>query len=303
MSATKYYPDLPASYEPRIHRAEVVDVRRLGPGMIRVVFGGADMRDYPTTGVGDEFVRLFFPDFPEEDVRLPFVTDRGWEYPESVEPSQMRTYTIRGHRTGEIDIDFVVHEGGIAAAWAGQARPGQAVGINPPKALYARPDWATKQVLIADEPALPAALRIAESTSSEIETVLIAEVRGQDFQLTADADGVAYTWLRGTGNGHSPSELLQALRRLTIDDETYVWVAGETRLTRTARSYLRHERALAPDGQKSIGYWTDKAEEWRARYDALGEEFQATVRALYDSDRDTEEVVDEVFRLYDAAGL
>lgn len=303
MSESKYYPDLPENYTPRIHEAEVTDVQRLGPGMIRVILGGSDMHDYPTTGVGDEFVRLFFPDTPDADVRMPFVTDRGWEYPEGVEASQMRTYTVRGHRPGEIDIDFVEHEGGIAAAWALQARKGRRVGINPPKALYSRPDWARKQLLIADEPALPAALRIAELTAGDVETVILAEVRGPDYQLTAAADNVQYTWLRGTGNGHAPSELLPALRRLPIDDETYVWVAGETRLTRTARAYLRHERAHASDGQKSIGYWTDNAEEWRAKYDAMGEEFQDKVRALYDSDRDTEDIVDEVFRLYDAAGL
>ena len=112
-------------YVPRIHAAEVTDVRRLGPGMVRVSFGGHDMQDYPTTGVGDEYVRLFFPDEPDGEVRMPFVADRGWDYPEGVEPSQMRTYTIRAHRGGEVDIDFVVHEGGIAAdsGAAGRARP------------------------------------------------------------------------------------------------------------------------------------------------------------------------------------
>ena len=98
-------------YEERIHRAVVTGVKQLGPGMIRVTLGGDDLLDYPTTGIGDEYVRLFFPDEAHLEPRLPFVSGRGWDYEEGVEPSQMRTYTIRDHRSGEIDIDFVIHEG------------------------------------------------------------------------------------------------------------------------------------------------------------------------------------------------
>ena len=293
-------------YVPRIHAAEVTDVRRLGPGMVRVSFGGHDMQDYPTTGVGDEYVRLFFPDEPDGEVRMPFVADRGWDYPEGVEPSQMRTYTIRAHRGGEVDIDFVVHEGGIAADWALQAAPGQRVALNPPQGLYARPGGARRQLLIADEPALPAALRIAELTGHVVETTVLVEIRGSENELHAELEGEdpsAYRWLRGTGNGSTPSQLVDALRREPIEQDTYVWVAGEARLTRQARSYLRHELGLPAEAYKCVGYWTDTAEQWRERYDALGEEFHERLRALYASERDAEEIADEVQRMYEAAGL
>ncbi|MDR6867769.1 NADPH-dependent ferric siderophore reductase [Microbacterium resistens] len=297
------YPGLPDAYDPRVHRAEVVAVRRVSDGMVRIALGGPDMRDYPTTGIGDEYVRLFFPDTPAEPVRLPFLTESGWDYPEGVAPSAMRTYTIRAHREGAVDIDFATHEGGIAAAWALQARPGQELGINPPRPIYERPVWATRQLLIADEPALPAALRIAELTAGQVDTTIIAEVRGPGHQMLADADGVDYVWLRGTGNGHGPSELLPALRRTGLDERTYVWFGGEARVNREVRRLLRHDRALPAGAQTTLGYWTDRSEEWGARYEALGEDFHERIRLLYESDRDTEEVVDEVFRLYEAAGL
>ncbi|BAU94525.1 siderophore-iron utilization protein [Corynebacterium suranareeae] len=304
MSNNTYYPGLPDDYEPRVHRAIVTSVRKLGQGMIRITLGGPDMHDYPTTGIGDEYVRLFFPDHPDEPVRLPFVTDRGWDYAEGVEPSQMRTYTVRKHRSGEIDVDFVEHEGGIASAWALQAQEGQELGINPPKEIYLRPVGARRQVLFADEPALPAALRIAELTASEIDTELIIEVRGAGYQLLADIPGVSYTWLRRTGNGLAPSGLVSALERTDIDDDTYVWVAAETRVTRQARKYLRHERKLSSEMYKTMGYWTDNAEEWRARYEELGEEFHAKLRELWaDQDRDPEEITDETQRLYESVGL
>lgn len=293
-------------YTPRIHAAEVTAVRRIGPGMVRITLGGADMHDYPTTGVGDEYVRLFLPDEPEGEVRMPFITERGWDFPEGVEPAQMRTYTIREHRAGEVDIDFVVHEGGIAAAWALQARPGLRVALNPPRELYDRPPSARRQLLVADEPALPAALRIAELTAGEVETTLLVEIHGRGHELVIERDGedpCTYRWLRGTGNGIAPSELITALRRETLEGHTYVWVAAETRLTRQARSYLRHELGLPAEAYKCVGYWTDRAEQWRARYEELGEDFQQQVDALYASERDIEEIVDEVQRLFQEAGL
>lgn len=295
--------DAAQPYEPRIHRGVVTGARRLGPGMVRICLGGADMHDYPTTGVGDEYVRLFFPDRPDEAVRLPFVSERGWDFAEGVEPSQMRTYTIRDHRPGEVDIDFVDHTGGIAAEWASQACPGQELGINPPRPLYERPAWARRQILVADEPGLPAALRLAELTSQDVETLLIAEVRGEAHQVEARTEGVDYVWLRGTGNGRGPSGLVAALRRAQIDDRTHVWVAGETRLTRDARAFLRHELGLPRDAYKCVGYWTDRAEQWQARYEEMGEAFHRQVASLYASDRDSEEIADEVQRIYEAAGL
>ncbi|MDR6175093.1 NADPH-dependent ferric siderophore reductase [Nocardioides zeae] len=300
-------PQLPAGYLPRIHRAQVTAVRQLTPGLVRVTLGGPDLTDYPTTGIGDEYVRLFFPDTPDSEPRLPHVTDRGWEWDEGVEPAAMRVYTVRHHRAGEVDLDFVVHEGGIAAAWAQQVAVGQVVGLNAPYGLYDPPAGTTRQVLVADEPALPAALRIAEATADRVATTLLLEVRGSEHQLQArvpDGAAVEHVWLRGSGNGHSPSHLVEALRRTEVTDTTYVWVASETRENRAARRYLRHDLGLPGDRYKCVGYWTERAEEWRERYDALGPDFSERLDALWaDETRDTEEIVDEVQRLYEAVGL
>lgn len=296
----------PEVYVPRVHRAEVSAVRVLGPGMSRVTFAGDDLRDYPTTGIGDEYVRLFFPDAPDDELRMPVVDGRGWSYPDGVEPLEMRTYTIRDRRAGEIDIDFVLHDGGIAAEWAKQASPGQAIALNPPTALYERPAHATHQLLVADEPALPAALRIAELTAGSVATTIIAEVRSAEHELLPELPAgvdVRIVWVRGTGNGHAPSALIPALRKVAAGPGAYVWVAGEARLTREARKHLRHELGLPADAYKCIGYWTERGEEWNARYEAQGPEFDAKFQALYDSDRDIEDIIDDVSRLFEAAEL
>ncbi|MFI2103938.1 siderophore-interacting protein [Isoptericola sp. NPDC019693] len=297
-------PPLPATYEPRIHRAEVTAARRVGPGMVRVTFGGADLRDFPTTGVGDEYVRLFFPEDPDEIPRLPSVSERGWAFADGVKPSEARVYTIRRHAPEEITVDFVVHDGGIAAAWASQARPGQVLGINPPYGQYELPGTARRQILVADEPGLPAALRVAEQTAGLVPTTLVLEVRGEGHRMVADVDGASYRWLCGTGNGQTPSQLEEALRRLDIGDDTYVWVATEGRLNRAIRKYLRHGLGLPAGHYKCIAYWQDDSEAWRARYDELGEEFRDRIRTLWtDKERDSEEIVDDVQRMYEVAGL
>ena len=295
---------LPATYEPRIHRAEVTDAQRLGPGMVRVSFGGADLRDFPTTGVGDEYVRLFFPEDPDEVPGLPHISGNGWDFAEGVKPSEARVYTIRRHSPDEITVYFVVHNGGIAARWALQARPGQVLGINPPHGLYARPGTAKRQILVADEPGLPAALRVAEETVGQVPTTLLLEVRSKDHRILADVKGVDYQWLCGTGNGQTPSQLEETLRRLDVGDDTYVWVATEGRSSRAIRKHLRHGLGLPASHYKCIAYWQDDAEAWRARYDELGEEFRDRIRMLWaDKTRDPEEIVDDVQRMYEVAGL
>lgn len=293
-------------FVPRVHRAVARTIRRLSPGMIRVTLGGADMADFPTTAVGDEYVRLFFPDVPHDTVRLPRAEGRGWSYAEGTRESDMRTYTIRNHRKGEIDIDFVDHPGGVASTWANSVQPGNEIGIITPRALYSAPQSAGQQILVADEPALPAALRIAESSAQRIPTTIIAEVRGVDYRLHADVEGadISYIWLHGSGNGHSPSQLLSVLERTPVAEDTYVWVATESRISRLARSHLRgtlnHERELFT----CIGYWTDKSEQWSTAFDACGPQFREKIDALYaDTERDIELIIDDVNALYLDAGL
>lgn len=294
----------PSFYVPRIHRAEVTAVRRVGPGMVRVTFGGPDLHDYPTTGRGDEYVRLFFHE--GDEARLPVVAERGWAFSDGVVPAPARVYSIRRHAPGEIAIDFVVHEGGIGAWWAMHACPGQVLGVNAPHGLYERPDAAVRQVLVADEPGLPAALRIAEQTADQVPTTLVLEVRGDDHRLFAEVEPgrVDYVWLCGTGNGRTASQLGEVLRRQRIDQGTYVWVATEGRLNRAIRKYLRHELRLPASHYKCVAYWQEEAEAWNARYEELGSDFQDKVSALWaDRDRDSEDIIDEVQRLYEVAGL
>jgi NADPH-dependent ferric siderophore reductase len=261
--------------------------------MRRIVLGGAGLAGYASTGVGDEYVRLIFPTDGDREPVLPSVTGGALDYG-SIDPATLRTYTVRDFdpATGEVTVDVVLHAGGVAGRWARAARPGDPVGITTPHGLYSPPPGLRRQVLVADCAGLPAAARLLETTAAAVPTRLIAEVPDEDHYLRLDVPaGAEVTWVHG-GNGHGPSRLADIVRSLPRPEPgvDYLWVAGETRILRDVRRYLRTELGLPAHAYKTVGYWTDGAESWRARYDALDAEIRASLEALWTADADPADI-------------
>lgn len=291
-----------------VHRVVVSGVERLSPGMVRVVFGGDGLEGFVSSGVGDEYFRVFFPLDGQTEPNLPFPTDNGyWDFPEGVEPAPMRTYTVRDWDAAaqELTVDFVVHDGGIAAAWALRAAPGDVLGVNTPKALYDPPSDIEWQLLIADATGLPAAARLAENAPSGVRTRVVIEVAtpADELPLTT-SDEVELHWVHG-GNGHAPTRIEEILRASELPSGPgYVWVAGETKATRGVRKILRKELGLAASAYKVLGYWTENAEAWREKYDSLDEGVHARLMAMWDDEsRSEEEITDEYEAELEKLGL
>lgn len=292
-----------------IHRAVVTAVRPLTPGMVRVTFGGDGILDYPTTGIGDEYVRLFFPETQDAEPVLPSSTGDSWAFEDGVTPAQMRTYTIRAvdHAAGTLDIDFVVHEGGVAAAWALAASVGHVIGITSPTGLYEPPTGLEWQILLADATGLPAAARIAEQTPAGVRTRMVLEVGQTTDVQDIEGDGVEVTWVVG-GNGHGPSCFDEVVRDLAIPDGVgYIWFAGEASVMRSVRKQLRHVRKLPNAAYKTIGYWTVDAERWVERWNGLDEATRAEIDALWGGwdapEADQEAITDAYHEQLERLGL
>lgn len=291
-----------------VHRVEAVDVRRITPGMVRVVFAGDGLEGFVSSGVGDEYLRLFLPAEGYDEPILPEPTDDGyWRFPEGVDSTVVRTYTVRAWdpEARRLTIDFVVHDGGVAARWAMGAHPGHVLGLNTPRGLYAAPGDIRWQLLVADATGLPAALRLAEQAPAGVRTRVVLEVAGpEDEQSIPVPDGVQLDWVHG-GNGHGRSRLEEIVRASDFPGEPgYVWVAGEARVTRAVRKYLRHELKLPPSAYKVVGYWTENAEQWMERYEALPEDLRARLSDMWsDETRDVEEVTDEYEATLESHGL
>ncbi|MGC5342755.1 siderophore-interacting protein [Streptomyces sp. DT24] len=283
-----------------IHRAVVARVRPLTGTMVRITFHGGDLAAFTSTGVPDEYVRLFFPHGPDRaDLSLPETTENGgWRTPEGRPTAPMRTYTVRAVRpdTGEIDIDFVLHSHGVASGWAAAARPGDVIGLNAPTGLYRPPADLTWQILVADLTGLPAVARIMEDSPAGVTTRAVIEVPGpSSVQPLPDRPHARTTWSHG-GNGHGPSRLAELVEAAvppgTDPAGGYIWVAGRTDVLREVRRHLRKELKLPTERFKVVGYWMPGAETWTDRYEALPAAVRSELDALWDApaEEDQEDV-------------
>ena len=259
-------------------RADVRDVVALTPNMIRIVFGGEDLRRFVSSGDPDERLVVVLPRAGERDAPAPIRQDDGTlDYPAEDEP-EMRSYTVRrvDAATGELVIDFVRHEGGVAATWAIQARVGDVVYLSPASGWYRPPADTTWQLLMADMTALPALGRILEELPAQQRAVVLAEVtEPSDSQRIETSADTSVSWLPGSGNGHAPSRLLQALQKIELPEGPgYLWFAGEAAESRAVRKYVRRELGWPTERFTIIGYWRVEKERWMARYEEVGESLE-----------------------------
>ena len=296
-----HLPELPM----RVFRAEVISSVDLSPSMRRVVFGGPGLADFASTGVGDEYLRIIFPAPGATEPVLPVVKDNVLDY-STIDLGLLRTYTVRHFEPGKVTIDFVVHEGGVAATWARDAKPGDVVGMNTPTGLYHPPANLTWQILVADCAGLPAASRILVQTPPTVRTRVVVEVPDEAHRLRLPGHPRSeVTWVNG-GNGHSQSRLAEVVQSLPKPDATgtgYVWVSGESKALRGVRRYLRKELGLPATAYKAVGYWIEGAEDWNAKYDALDESTRTSLESLWQSGGSEEEIEDEYDERLTALGL
>ncbi|MDQ0681026.1 iron complex transport system ATP-binding protein [Arthrobacter pascens] len=242
-----------ASTEPMTLAFEVTvsSVQELSSNFRRITFGGYSLRDFGVHGdTMDLRIKLMIPSLAEDGTPLPLpvfeMSQSGW-YREwlAMDPAvrgSMRTYTVRRSRLDsvypEIDVDFVMHfdsdgNGGPAANWALNAKPGDAINIIGPNnraahcvtaEIYSgiewRPGMAQRVLLAGDETAIPAISAILESLPAYMTGHAFLEVpeAGDFLDLKTRAD-VEITWLaRGAAIGRSRphGEMLQEAVRLAV---------------------------------------------------------------------------------------
>lgn len=289
----------------------VLGRRHVTPGMVRVTLGGEGLREFRSTGVGDEYVRFFFPDLETGELVLPDVDAQGfWKWPEGRKPAHCECYTIRQVRNPadmvEIDVDFVVHEHGRASEWARQATAGDSIVLREPYGIYEAPADADWQLFVADATGLPALGRLLENLPAGVEARAIVEIpdasHEQRFETKAD---LKLVYLHGSGNGIAPSRIEAAVRGVSVPEGRvpYVWVAAESKTVRPIRKYLRHELGWPATRYSITGYWTDRLSEWEQRWAALDATVKKQIDDLWRSGRDGEEVADEVEATMEKFGL
>ncbi|ANY09130.1 siderophore-interacting protein [Pseudonocardia sp. HH130630-07] len=232
------------------HRlAEVTAVTRVSPSLVRVTVAGPELAGFEPHGVPDEGCVFNFPEPGSGGEPVP---DAG------------RWYTVRRFDpvAAEMDVEIVLHPGGIGGEWARAARVGDRLRLTHHNSWFRRPEEAAWQLLAGDVTALPAIARIAEESAGRVPTTAVVEIpHPQDRREL----GVPTRWIDNPELG-AGSTLHEVLAATTLPEGPgYVYVAGEVSATRLTRKHLRHGLGLSTGSYGVIGYWRVDAEAWRRR--------------------------------------
>lgn len=214
-----------------------------------------------------------------------------------------RNYTVRAVRPEleELDIDFALHENGLAVTWARAARPGDQLVWCEADGSYQPPADTRWQLIVGDLPALPAIGRMVERLPAGARAIVVAEVDdAADKQRWETAADVDIRWICGPRQ----SCLNDVVRTFPEPDAPgYVWMAGETRTVRDARRYLRHERGVDRSRWALTGYWLARSEEWLERYKPHAGELGALWERGEAEGLDEETIMDEYEAALERVGL
>lgn len=287
-------------------RADVREVLALTPNMIRIVFGGEDLRRFVSSGDPDERLVVVLPRAGERETPAPVRQEDGTlDYPSDDEP-ELRSYTVRRWDADkpEMVIDFVRHEGGVAATWAIQAQVEDVVYLSPANGWYAPPADASWQLLLADMTALPALGRIVEELPAGTRAIAVTELAAEQdaLELSSAAD-VTYDWVVG-GNGHGPSRMLEVLKGLELPEGPgYIWFAGEAAESRAIRKYVRRELGWPTERFTILGYWRVEKEKWMARYEEVGEQLETVYETAIESGLSEGDALEVYEEALEKAGL
>ncbi|MFD7784121.1 SIP domain-containing protein [Streptomyces nojiriensis] len=245
----------------------VLRVSDVTPGMRRVTLGGPQLHAFEHAGLSlpalrtegfDDHVKFFFAQEGREPV-LPRQNVSSLDWPADGRPISKDYTPVRFDPVaGEIDFDFVRHDGGIASSWAQQAAPGQVTWIAGPKMSHGHPEGADWLLVIGDETALPAIGRwldeMPEGTRARVFIEVGEESHRQELPTRAEAE---VTWLVRGGTPAGRSDLLErAVRDMEwLPGTVFVWAAGEAVTLKGIRRHLSVERGVPREQTHITGYW------------------------------------------------
>jgi NADPH-dependent ferric siderophore reductase len=245
-------PEAPAPRRRRVlRRVCVTRVERPTPRTVRVTFTGDDLGAFAWSGPAAH-IKLAFPEEGQAEPPLP--------RPDDPRPAITRTYTPRRFDPAipELDVTFVLHGDGPAAAWAARARAGQALLLGGPGPSYAIDPGADWFLLAGDEAALPAIETILEALPAGARVRALLEVAdAREERPLATAAQLEVTWLHHRADpGRANTALEAAVRALPLPaGDGRVYVGCEAAALRRIRAHLLGERGLGPEAIVTRGYW------------------------------------------------
>lgn len=215
-------------------RARELSVRRiepLGASLLSITFGGAALDGFVSAGF-DDHVKFIIPtDNGEEPVR--------------------RDYTPVWYNAAanELTLEFALHDGGAADAWARSAVVGQQAIIAGPRGSMVVPLDYDFHLLAGDRAALPAIRRRLAELPAGTRALLVIAATGADRLPIDSAAQVTVQWV------DDDAAIPQALRELELPvGDGYAWFAGEAGIAKQVRAVYA-EKGLNKDAMRVAAYW------------------------------------------------
>jgi len=224
--------------------------------MVRVTLTGDALAGFGGDGP-DRRIKMFFPVEGQDRPAVPRATSGGPLWPAGQPRPTIRTYTVRRFdaTAGELDVDFVLHDGhGPAAAWARDARPGVWVGVSEPGGRYVVDSDADFHLVIGDESALPAVATVLDALPAGVPALAYLEVADAAEEQDLPG-GAAVHWVhRGSQPPGAP--LVDAVRAAELPGTRgQAWLSGESACVRDLRRHLLDDRKLDRRAVYATGYW------------------------------------------------
>ena len=241
---------------PPFLRVEVRRVERLSPRMVRMTLAGSELEGF-TVDQPAASVRVLLPSPGTDELIVPSWNGNEFRLPDGSRPA-IRTFTPRrvDPEALELDVEIVVHGGGVASEWAEAAGLGAPAAVSGPGRGYAVDDAAPGFLLAGDETAIPAISQLLEVLPADRPVAVHIEVAHPDARLAlSDHPGATVKWW-DLPLGASPGDaLVEAVAGAELDPETRVWVAGEAAAMQRIRRQLFEDLGL-PRSQATVrGYW------------------------------------------------
>ncbi len=245
---------------PYFREMSVVSASNVTPRMRRVRLKGRDLARF---AIGGMHVRLLLPPKPGVTPSWPVMGDDGRPvWPKGEDRPVMRIYTIRDIdvERGEIEIDFVLHEGDDTpgSTWAQQACPGDIVGVlGPGGGELPQADW---YLFAGDETALPAISRILAELPAECRATVLLEVAdASEEQPLRSAAALDIRWLHRNGAAPGTTSLIEdAVRSVAIpsnEASRFIWAGCEQKSCRRLKRLLRKEWKIPTSEHQVVAYW------------------------------------------------
>jgi len=250
---------------PRLRRAppafRPVVVRQreaLSPHLVRLTLHGDALAGLDP-GLPTASVRLLVPHPGQRELVLP--TWRGNEFLDaSGERPVIRTYTLRRFDPDalELDVDVVLHERGVVAAWAAAAAPGDPAAISGTGRGYAVDPAAPRFLLAGDEAAVPAISVLLEVLPPGAAVDVHVEVARPDARVALpEHPGAQVTWHDQAPGAPPGDAVVRAVAAAPIGEADRIWVAGEAAAVQRVRRHLFDERGVPRSRTWVRGYWKE----------------------------------------------